>query len=117
MIKNLIGWFILVPISVVLILFAMANRHIVTVNFDPASSENPLLASIDVPLFIVFFVILLLGILLGSIAVWFSQRKFKSQRNKLRRTVKKLELELRETKKAARQNIENKSLLSPDDLI
>lgn len=117
MIKRLIGWFILVPISILLVIFALANRQQITLNFDPISAENPLIASVNLPLFIVIFFMLVLGILLGAIAVFFSQAKIKNQRNKLKKQVKNLELELFEIKKTSRQNIDDKSLLAPDDFI
>lgn len=116
MMKRLIGWFILVPISALLIIFALANRHLITLNFDPISADNPLIASLSIPLFVLIFIMLLSGILLGGIAVWFSQAKKRAQLNKLRKNIKTLELELSESKKLAKKNIDNKSLLAPDDL-
>ncbi len=121
MIKHLIGWFILLPISALLIIFALANRHLITLNFDPISADNPLIASLSIPLFVVIFIMLLFGILLGGIAVWFSQAKKRAQLNRARKNIKTLELELSESKKLAKRNLENKnidnkSLLAPDDL-
>ena len=74
MVKRIVGWFVLVPLCAVLIAFALANRQLVIVNFNPMASADALTApGIGVPLFLVMFAMLLLGILLGGIATWFAQ--------------------------------------------
>jgi len=43
---------VVVPLGVIFIVFAVANRHLVTVSFDPFNSSDPSVA-IRLPLFIV----------------------------------------------------------------
>jgi uncharacterized integral membrane protein len=117
MIKRIVGWFILVPLCVALIVFALANRQVVLVQFDPVSPENPLVAGIHVPLFIVIYFMLICGILLGGIAVWFAQGRYRRDRRAFRRQAAKLDGELAIARKANRRRTEDNALLSPDDLL
>ena len=117
MIKRFIGWFVLVPISAVLIVFALANRHLVNIRFDPLSPDNPLIPGLDIPLFIVIFAMLMLGVLLGGAAVWFTQGKKRRETRKAQKKIKLLEKELLEVKRAVRQRTNDQKMLSPEDLL
>jgi uncharacterized integral membrane protein len=72
MIRKLVFWLVLIPLAVVILMFAVANREIVTVSFDPFSSHQPA-ASVSVPLFILIFVLVILGVILGGVAAWLRQ--------------------------------------------
>ena len=63
---------ILVPVSVLLIVFAVVNRAPVTLLLDPFDLTNPPLA-ITAPLFIIIFLSLMVGIAVGGVGVWISQ--------------------------------------------
>ncbi len=69
---------LLVPLAVLLIVFAVANRHMALVSLDPFSPDDPALA-ITVPLFLLVFAVLLLGVLVGGIAAWVSQGHWRSE--------------------------------------
>ncbi len=64
---------ILVPIAVIVLAFAIANRTIVAVSFDPFSSADTSGAVIAAPLFVVLFLTLVVGVVLGGVATWFTQ--------------------------------------------
>ena len=64
--RRLLNWFVLLPLAVVIVLFAVANRTWVTVSFDPFPGESPALA-FTVPLFIVVFAGLIVGIVIGGL--------------------------------------------------
>ena len=117
MIKRFIGWFILIPICAILIIFALANRQVVTLHFDPTSALNPILANVEVPLFIIIYSMLFIGVILGGIAVWFTQGKFRKKSRTLAKKITSLEFEIDELKKSTRDKINDKSLLSAKDLI
>ncbi len=93
MIKRLTGWLILAPLSLVLIVFALANRQMVEVRFDPFSSTSPLVAPVEVPMFVVIYVVLLFGVILGGVATWFTQGRQRREKRQWRREAKKLEQE------------------------
>jgi uncharacterized integral membrane protein len=63
--RRLLVWAILLPLAVVIVLFAVANRAPVTVSFDPFSATAPAYTA-TVPLFLVMFVALILGVIVGS---------------------------------------------------
>jgi uncharacterized membrane protein len=66
-VRKVVAAIILVPLAVVIIAFAVANRQIVTVSLDPFSSEHPA-ASLTLPLFALVIVLLVVGVLIGGIA-------------------------------------------------
>ena len=63
MIRRIVGWVVLVPLCLVLIVFALANRQLVVVNFNPlVPSEALTTPGVGVPLFLVLFAVLLFGV-------------------------------------------------------
>jgi uncharacterized integral membrane protein len=87
MLRKIVTMLIVVPLAVVIIAFAVANRQSVTVSFDPFSTTTPAYA-MTLPLFALIFVLLILGVLVGGTAAWIGQTKW-------RRTARKLDSEVR----------------------
>ena len=84
MTRQLIGWFLLLPLSVLLIVFALANRQLVVVNFNPLTPVDSLNApGFGVPLFFVIYAVLLIGVLLGGVATWFAQGHHRIEKRQL----------------------------------
>jgi uncharacterized integral membrane protein len=69
---------IFVPLAVVIVIFAVANREIVTLSLDPFDSAQPAYA-IRMPLFILIFVLVILGVVVGGTATWFKQHKWRAR--------------------------------------
>ena len=67
---------VLVPLGLIFIVFAVANRHLVTVSFDPFNSTDPSVA-IRLPLFVVIIAVAILGVAAGGTATWFRQRHWR----------------------------------------
>jgi uncharacterized integral membrane protein len=67
---------VLIPLGLVFIVFAVANRHLVTVSFDPFNSANPSVA-VTLPLFVVIIVVAIAGVVAGGCATWFRQRHWR----------------------------------------
>jgi uncharacterized integral membrane protein len=67
---------ILILVFLVLVTFAVANRHFVTVSFDPFMANDPAL-SVTWPLFLILVVVAALGVVVGGCAVWFGQRHWR----------------------------------------
>jgi uncharacterized integral membrane protein len=113
MVKRIVGWFVLVPLCAVLIIFALANTQLVTVNLNPFAPVEQLASTrIGVPLFLVIFLILLVGVVLGGVATWFAQGRHRRDERHWRRETERLHREL----DAARRAPANPSLLDVDDL-
>ena len=67
---------IVIPLGLLFVVFAVANRHFVTVSFDPFVSNDPSF-SVTLPLFLLLIVVAALGVLAGGCAVWFGQRHWR----------------------------------------
>jgi len=67
---------IVIPLALIFVVFAVANRHFVTVSFDPFNSANPSI-SVSLPLFVLIIAIAVLGVIAGGLATWFGQRRWR----------------------------------------
>jgi hypothetical protein len=67
---------IVLPIAIVIVTFAVANRAVVTVSLDPFSQADPALA-LKMPLFILIFILVGLGVVVGGVAAWLKQHKWR----------------------------------------
>ena len=102
MIRKIVAIIILLPLAAVIVLLAMANRQAVTVFFDPLLSGKPAFTA-TWPLFVVVFLALLVGVIVGGLAAWPRQRR-------LRRAARRAEAEargLRAENETLKQRVEN----------
>ena len=76
MLRKIVTAVVVVPLVVIIVAFAVANRQVVTVSFDPLSTTAPAYA-VTLPLFIILFVVLILGVLVGGFAAWLRQGKWR----------------------------------------
>ena len=67
---------VLIPLGVIFLAFAIANRRLVTVSFDPFNAADPSVG-LTLPLFLVIIVVAILGVLSGSFATWLRQRHWR----------------------------------------
>jgi uncharacterized integral membrane protein len=67
---------VLIPLGLIFVVFAVANRHLVTVSFDPFNSSDPSIA-VRLPLFVIIIAMAILGVIAGGIATWFRQRRWR----------------------------------------
>ena len=74
--KRFFNWVIGLPVAAVAIVFAVANRQWITVSLDPFNRDQPF-ASIDMPLWVLFFCGIFAGILAGWIGAWFAHGKWR----------------------------------------
>lgn len=113
MAKRIVGWFVLVPLCAALVVFALANRQPVAINFNPfITAPDPEATGQGVPLFLVMFGVLLTGVLLGGIATWFAQGPHRRGERSFRRENERLHREL----EAAHRAPANQALLNVDEL-
>jgi uncharacterized membrane protein YidH (DUF202 family) len=76
--RKLVAALILIPLGIVIVAFAVANREIITVAFDPFDTANPAFA-LKAPLYALIFVLVGLGVLVGGIAAWLKQHKWRAR--------------------------------------
>ena len=93
MFRKVVTWVLIVPLAAVIIAFAVANRQTVTVSFDPFSPTSPASAA-TLPLFVVLFMALILGVLVGGIAAWLGQRRWRRAARRLDGEVRALHDEI-----------------------
>ena len=86
MLRKILTAIVVVPLALILIAFAVANRHSVTVSLDPFASNEPAV-SLTLPLFAVIFILLIIGVLIGGTATWLRHGRW-------RRVAHRLEAEL-----------------------
>jgi uncharacterized integral membrane protein len=67
---------VLIPLGLIFVVFAVANRHPVTVSFDPFNSSDPAIG-VTLPLFVVIIAVAIAGVVAGGSATWFRQRRWR----------------------------------------
>jgi uncharacterized integral membrane protein len=94
MIRNIVRVLVLVPLALLIAMFAVANRAPVLIGFDPFGAQPPMFAFIS-PLYLALMAALILGVVIGGVAAWMSQ-------GRKRRRARRLAAEL----KASRGEVE-----------
>jgi uncharacterized integral membrane protein len=67
---------VLIPLGLLFVIFALANRHLVTVSFDPFNSTDPSVG-VRLPLFVVIIAVAIAGVAAGGTATWLRQRHWR----------------------------------------
>lgn len=76
MLRKIFNVLVILPLAILFVVFAVANRHIVTLSFDPFNSSDPALG-VSLPLFVVIIAVAIFGVIAGGIATWFGQRRWR----------------------------------------
>jgi len=76
MLNRIILVVVLVPLAVILIALAVANRGAVMFTLDPFNPGNPAL-SVQLPLFVYLLVCVMIGVVIGSTITWFRQSRYR----------------------------------------
>jgi uncharacterized integral membrane protein len=93
MVRKILTIIIVVPLAVLVIAFAVANRQMVTVSLDPFSSAAPAYAA-GLPLFAVIFAAVIAGVIIGGVAAWLRQGGWRRTARALDADVRMLHQEL-----------------------
>ena len=84
---------VFVPLAIILVALAVANRELVAFTLDPFNPGNPAL-TLKLPLFVFLFLALVVGLVVGSAATWLKQGRY-------RRLARQREQEVRSLRDAA----------------
>jgi uncharacterized integral membrane protein len=76
MVRKIVNALVWIPLAAISVVFAVANRHLVTVSFDPFDSAAPAVA-VTLPLFAVIIAAVALGVLAGGATTWFRQGRWR----------------------------------------
>ncbi len=84
MVRKVVSLVVFVPLGVLLVVLAVANRAPVNLALNPFNPADQAL-SVSAPLFVLLILAVMLGVLLGAIVTWFTQGKHrKKARNQSR---------------------------------
>lgn len=106
MVNRIVLVLVLVPLAVILIALAVANRGTVAFTLDPFNPGNPGLTA-QLPLFVLLFAAAAVGLVVGSAATWWKQGRYRKLARRRDREVQ----ELREA--AVRDAAEKKAAAAP----
>ena len=99
MIRKTVAALVLVPLAVLIILFAVANRASVVVSLDPFSAEATAFA-VAAPLFLVVLCALIFGVIVGGLAAWLRQAKWRHAARRLERELARARAEAAERERS-----------------
>ena len=71
-------WLILLPVLAALALLGVANDHLVPVRLNPFEPDDPVLR-VELALYMVVFLAFALGALVGALAMWNGQRRWRQR--------------------------------------
>ena len=77
MVRTLLTAVVLVPLGVLILLFALANRQWISVSLDPFSAQDHPAIAVSLPVFFVVLFALMAGVVIGGAATWLSQAKWR----------------------------------------
>lgn len=81
---RLLKFLLILPVAILLVLFGVANRQMVSLVIDPLSPPAEALR-VSVPLFLFFFGTLALGAVIGSMTTWLAQGRHRKAERQFRR--------------------------------
>jgi uncharacterized integral membrane protein len=103
---------VVIPLGLIFIIFAVANRHLVTVSFDPFNSTDPSIA-VTLPLFVVIIAVAILGVIAGGSATWFRQRRWRRAARQHEADARRARAEVADLRSAASQADRGRRLPAP----
>jgi uncharacterized integral membrane protein len=92
MIGKIVRALILIPLALILVSFAVANRQTVTVSFDPFDRVDPAF-SVALPLYVLILALVIAGVVLGGVAAWLRQGKWRGRARLAESKARELRLE------------------------
>jgi uncharacterized integral membrane protein len=101
MLRKLITALILVPLAIVLVAFAVANRQTVVVSFDPFDQAHPAF-TLAVPLVALILALVVSGVIVGGVAAWLRQSKWRRTARLAQAQARELGAELDRLKRSMR---------------
>jgi len=90
-----IYWFITALVALVVVVFAVSNRAVVTLALFPLPAE------LQAPLYLVVIVAMILGFFVGACVAWLGAGKHRREARHLRRRIDRLQHDVAKTLPAA----------------
>ena len=89
MLRRIVAVIILVPLAIIIVAFAVANRQDVVISFDPFDAAHPVYSR-TTWLFLPIFAALILGVVIGGVAAWLGQGKWRGAARRFEREMQAL---------------------------
>ncbi len=93
MLRRIVAVVVLVPLAIVIVAFAVANRQIVAISFDPFDPAKPIYSTATW-LFVPILGALIVGVVIGGVASWSGQGRWRMAARKLEREIQVLRSKL-----------------------
>jgi uncharacterized integral membrane protein len=74
--KRILGLVVFIPLGIILIVLAVANRQVVTLALNPFRPDDAVLA-VSAPFFIFLLIAVIAGMVIGSFVTWWNQGKYR----------------------------------------
>jgi hypothetical protein len=91
--RKLVTFIVLIPLAAIIVMFAVANRAPVNVSLDPFNPMQPAL-TFEVPMFALAFILIGVGVLVGGIAAWLRQHRWRARARRAEAEARDLRLRL-----------------------
>jgi hypothetical protein len=78
MIRKIVRALVLIPLAIIIVALAVANRQAVVVSLDPFDRTDPAF-SIALPLYVLILLLIIVGVVVGGIAAWLRQGKWRAR--------------------------------------
>jgi uncharacterized membrane protein YciS (DUF1049 family) len=91
--RRFLFFVVLLPLAVIAVALSVANRQVVTLSLDPLG----LLGSgwqVSLPLFVLLFAVLAIGVMIGGAAAWLGQSKWRYAARLERANMERLRYEM-----------------------
>jgi uncharacterized integral membrane protein len=89
LLRRIVAVIILVPLAIIIVVFAVANRQTVTISFDPFDAAQPVYSTATW-LFVPILGALILGVVIGGLASWLGQGRWRAATRKFEREMQVL---------------------------
>jgi uncharacterized integral membrane protein len=76
MVRKVVSFLFLAPLAIAFVSLAVANRQPVVISLDPFDPAHPAY-TIALPLFALMLAVLLAGVIIGGVAAWLRQSKWR----------------------------------------
>jgi uncharacterized integral membrane protein len=110
--RKFLNALVVIPLGLFFIIFAVANRHLVTVSFDPFNSATPMVA-VKLPLFVVIIAVAMIGVAAGGMATWFRQGHWRRAARQSEADARRARAQLDDLRTEASRGGEQQRFLAP----
>ena len=91
--RRILNFIVFLPLALILLAVAIANRAPALLSLDPFNPSDPLL-SIKLPMFVYLFLALIIGVVLGGASTWLSQARHRRDARRLRRETARMKSDM-----------------------